>query len=230
MRAGATAALAAGAAEVRWAPRVPPHLIRRLYERDAMGIVDAEMIDDVGYALLARCESILAATAAHYGRVTCPRCRAPIAHRHAGDRAQVIRCGACGWATTWGAYHKTYQGKQLFGANAVSAFERYVEAFPRAATPRQRMLAIDHLIHAFHGTLTTTLGRPAAANLIDANLRDTIAFLDRLTFGEGSTPGVREARAAWQATRAEAARRYGHWRTPGEGQADDGVREAEPDA
>ena len=66
--------LARDLAEVRWAPRVNPSAIRRLYETDARGIVDAEQIDAVGYALYARCRSILRATEAQLGRVTCPRC------------------------------------------------------------------------------------------------------------------------------------------------------------
>jgi hypothetical protein len=49
-----------GLDEVRWAPRVNPSLIRRLYEADARGIVDDELFDDVGSALHARCQSILA--------------------------------------------------------------------------------------------------------------------------------------------------------------------------
>ena len=46
----------------RWAPRVRRSKIRRLYETDALGIYDDELIDDVGYALLARCRSFLAAS------------------------------------------------------------------------------------------------------------------------------------------------------------------------
>ena len=33
----------------RWAPRVPQDKVRRLYETDARGIYDDELIDDVGY-------------------------------------------------------------------------------------------------------------------------------------------------------------------------------------
>ena len=73
-----TEALAAGAAAVRWAPRVPRAAVRRLYETDALGIVDEVQIDAVGYALYARCRSILQVTAAHAGRVVCPRCAAPV--------------------------------------------------------------------------------------------------------------------------------------------------------
>ena len=176
----ALASLAAGASEVRWAPRVAPYKIRRLYETDALGLVDEEQIDDVGYALLARCESILEVTAAHrHGRIRCPRCRADV-RRH-GDptdpatRDEVIRCGACGWATTWRAYHQTYRGKRLFGANAVPAFAAFARDFTRAATPRQKMVAIDQLIHEVHRASTGAIGRPAVVNVIEGGVRDTIA-------------------------------------------------------
>ncbi|MBI5289694.1 MAG: hypothetical protein HY873_12045, partial [Chloroflexi bacterium] len=48
----------AGADEIQWARRVKPEVIRRLYTRDAKGIVDEELIDEVGYAMYARCHSI----------------------------------------------------------------------------------------------------------------------------------------------------------------------------
>jgi hypothetical protein len=54
---------------IEWASRVNPGAIRRLYETDARGIVDEEQIDDVGYALYWRCQSIIAATEAYDGRV-----------------------------------------------------------------------------------------------------------------------------------------------------------------
>ena len=44
-------------APIRWEPRVPKRKIRLLYETDAKGIYDEELIDDVGFALLARCQS-----------------------------------------------------------------------------------------------------------------------------------------------------------------------------
>jgi hypothetical protein len=84
---------------------VAPQRILRLYRTDALGIVDEEQIDDVGLALYVRCQSILRATAAHKGRVTCPHCEAMVLR--AGPRrtrGQWLRCAACKWATTWGAY------------------------------------------------------------------------------------------------------------------------------
>jgi hypothetical protein len=214
----APAALEAGARELRWAPRVPPHKIRRLYETDALGIVDEAQIDDVGYALLARCESILAVTEAHdAGRLRCPRCRAPVQRRGRATRreddAEVLRCGACGWATTARALRLTYRGKQLYGPKALPAFRAYAEAFPRAATPRQKLLAIDRLIHAVHGDLARgDVGRPVGVSVLEGDRAAVVRLLDDLAVGGASTPGLQEGRAAWEATKAEAARHSDAWR------------------
>lgn len=43
----------------KWAPRVPKALIARLYETSARNLLDDELVDEVGYALLVRCESML---------------------------------------------------------------------------------------------------------------------------------------------------------------------------
>jgi hypothetical protein len=52
-----------------WAPRVKPYLIRRLYESDDQGVLDTDLLDEVGWALYARCESFI--QAGKPGRVTC---------------------------------------------------------------------------------------------------------------------------------------------------------------
>ena len=51
-----------------WAERVAQRKIRRLYENDAKGIYDEALIDDVGYALFARCQSFITANEATKGR------------------------------------------------------------------------------------------------------------------------------------------------------------------
>ena len=200
------AGLAAGAAAVRWAPRVPPHKIRRLYETDARGIVDAEQIDAVGFALYARCQSIVRVTEAHHGRVPCPRCGASVPRPEpVRVRRQVLRCAACGWATTWGAYFATYRGKQLKGGSAIGAFREFAERFPLAGTPRARMLAIDRLLHAFHDELIGP-SRPAGVNLIEGSRSAVLDFLHTLTYGTGGEASLLNApgRGVEQARRAAA--------------------------
>ncbi len=84
-----------------WAPPLTQREIYRLYTTDARGITDEDLINDVGYGLYARCESILIATEAYRGRVACPRCTQAIYHNHAPD-AQLV-CSQCDWQKSWKA-------------------------------------------------------------------------------------------------------------------------------
>ena len=192
----------AGADEIRWARRVKPERIRRLYTLDAKGIVDEELIDDVGYAMYARCLSIRIATRAHAGRAECPRCREIVARADPDwktwTKEEPLVC-RCGWETTWGAYHKSYQGKQLHGGQAYPMFRDFIDRWPAARQPRDKMLAIDALIHACHGQFRSGMGRPAASNLIEGSMRENLALLNELAYGDASTPGVREVRERWKA-------------------------------
>ncbi|HUT33282.1 MAG TPA: hypothetical protein VNE39_07380, partial [Planctomycetota bacterium] len=150
-----------------WAPCVPQRLIRRLYETDAKGIYDDELIDEVGYALFARCESFITANRAVAGEPPCPLCGQTV------PRQEVLRC-PCGWELPWPDYFKTIQHKQLSGAEPVLAqFRDFVAKFPAARTPREKLLLIDRLIHGFHYYYKTQLPtRPVAVNLIEGRLRE----------------------------------------------------------
>jgi hypothetical protein len=190
-----------GIEEVQYARRVRPELIRRLYTLDAKGIVDEQLIDEVGYALYARCHSIRQATRAFFGKAMCPRCRSDVLRASADYRQwspeEPLVC-ACGWETTWGAYHKTYQRKQLFGGNAYRMFRAFIDRWPQARTPRDKMLAIDWLIHACHlDAQHPQHARPAACNVIEGTMSELIPFLDELAYGPASTEGLAEQRRAW---------------------------------
>jgi ribosomal protein S27AE len=180
----------------QWAPRVPQDKIRRLYETDARGIYDSDLLDEVGYALLSRCQSFIEANEAREGRVRCPRCAATVSHAAHPDT--VLHC-ACGWTLPWPVYFGSIQHVQLSGAEPVlEQFRAFVRAFPAARTPRQKMLTIDRLIHGFHTYLKTDRPtRPVAINLIEGRLNQVVAFLDGLAYSDRSTPGVAEQYRAW---------------------------------
>jgi ribosomal protein L37AE/L43A len=180
----------------QWAPRISQAKIRRLYAMDALGIHDQELIDDVGYALRARCQSFLEANEAMGGQALCPVCGHGVPHK--GNRDDILRCGNCGWELTWGEYFQTFQHKQLSGAEPVlELFRNFVRLFPFAQMPHEKMLLIDQLIHGFHWSLKRESTRPVAVNLIEGRLGEVIAFLDSLSYGEESTPGVKEKRDEW---------------------------------
>ncbi len=136
---------------VHWASRVNPVLIRRLYQTDARGIVDEELIDAVGFALYARCQSVLQATEAHAGRIICPECGSRVERDGVPWlKGAILDCASCGWHAPWEEYFKTYQHKHLVGGGAVGFHEEFVDRFRSATSPQEKMLAIDRLIHAYH--------------------------------------------------------------------------------
>jgi hypothetical protein len=180
-----------------WAGRVKQHLIRHLYENDAQGIHDEELANEVGLGLFLPCHSILTATEAHAGRAACSRCGAVVEHHW--DKGALMARTRCGWQTTWGAYFKTYQDKQLVGGGAVDAFKSFVETYPRANVYREKMLLIDRLLHAFHWELTQQYSRPAACNLIGGKLSEVVQLLDTLTYGESTPPEARQEYESWVA-------------------------------
>jgi hypothetical protein len=193
-----------GAAEVRWAPRLSHARIRRLYAMDALGIIDDELINHVGYALEARCRSILAVHDAQNGKVHCPRCALTERETlipHSQKPAEVLHCPMCGWHTTWAAYQETYRHKQLNAGGAKRAFEAFPHHFHQAIGPRQKMLAIDRLIHEFHYSLKDRPDAPtriAGVNLIEGTMTEVIALLDELAYGSGTSHEISAMGSEWR--------------------------------
>ncbi len=194
--------------KIRWAPKVQPAKVRRLYERDALGIVDDDLIDDVGLALHARCESIVRV---NDGQVQCPRCgtvfkvQRTYRERDKGEPPdnpeRVAPCPqpGCGWETTVGQWHQSWRHRELHAGWGLPPIREYAERYPLAATARARMLLIDQLLHAFHHDLRSPRPhRSVAHNLIEGNHRQALALLDALAYGDRSTPEMRQTYASWR--------------------------------
>ena len=78
-------------------------------------------------------------------------------------------------------------------------FRGFIDPWPEARTARDKMLAIDALIHACHGQFKGEMGRPAACNVIEGTARELVRFLDELAYGRDSTDGIAAARERWDA-------------------------------
>jgi hypothetical protein len=177
-----------GRAAIVWSPRVRKDQIARLYRSDANGFYDESLIDDVGFALYLRCRDIVTVKLARGDKLV----RCPVCDRRGtdtfiprnGDRAELLRCPACGWEIVWEEYLRAVQRKQLNPGGALSAFRRFISTWERNPNAREKMLAIDRLIHEFHHSWhpdPTLPTRPAACNLIAGRMKDIVQFLDDLT-------------------------------------------------
>jgi hypothetical protein len=171
-----------------WSPRVRPEKISRLYRNAARGLVDSDLIEDVGTTLFCRCASVLIVCDAAEGRVACDACGHNIAR--AGDlKDQTIRCGRCGWSIRWADYQKTYRHRELYAGGITDAVNAFMARWPRAPAPREKPLLIDRLIHVWHWASSRDhrFGRPAAVNLIEGSRKQVLELLSQLS---GSAPAV----------------------------------------
>ena len=74
-----------------------------------------------------------------------------------------------------------------------------MDTFPNVKEPAQKMLVIDGLIHGFHHFLGSgRTRRPVGIKLIDGHLEFVVDFLDKLSYGSGSTPGTQQTLQMWR--------------------------------
>ena len=180
-----------------WSPRLRKSQIARLYESVGRGILDEELIDDVGFSLLARAESILEAAEACGGRVSCPNCKTTIEHDDDGDNV-LLRCPSCNWECWWKTYHKTIKHKGLSAGGMKPFLEEFVQKFTKTRSHSRRLILIDTLIHRYHWETSTRAGRPGTSSLIEGKMSNIMPFLDGLNYGDQIPKEVETTREEWR--------------------------------
>ncbi len=166
---------------IRWAPMLRVDRLIRLYESDAAGMLDADLVEDVGWRLWERLSDVLRV---NRGDVRCPSCGADFHVLDAGTSLDDhATCPGCGWTVTVADYHASKRKRDLHGN--CPAYTAYVERFPKATTPKQRMMLIDGVLHELHLTAT---GDPS--NFAAPQLHRGLAVEDRgPPRGAGQRPG-----------------------------------------
>ena len=186
----------------QWTRRVSRRDIQRLYESDARGMRDEELLDQVHYAIYARvCDMFEVRAAQQYGRVKCRNCGAPIPQPYqmgARNKSNILKCEKCGWQVTCGEFYDSYTGASMLPGSVVDLFETYLARFPKARTPADKMLLVDWLIHQFH-LMEGVANGPVGKNVIQGTADQVRELIETLANGPGSTPGL-SSREEWQAT------------------------------
>jgi hypothetical protein len=201
-------------AEIEWAPKVSLSKIRLLYVREAQGICDDELIDEVGLGLYFRCKSILEYTeAVENGRVKCMRCarlgEETSINRESMKPAELLKCPVCSWQVQWRVYLKEAKrtSGNLHAGHAQAAFEKYTQTYPRCKRRQEKIVAIDQLIHEFHWLTmaedkAAEAWKPAGVNLLQGSTSQVISLLDELAYGNDAPPEVSEMRDWWLSQRS----------------------------
>jgi len=162
---------------IRWAKRLRPALLERLYRADARGLRDEELCEEVGSLLFARCETFRLVAASE---VECPACHAEF--RVATRGTTACPSDGCGWSTDAKRYAESVRRHYAHTGRALDAYDRFRLAWPRARRYGERIVLIDQLVHAFH--LDEKTGRPVksvASKLFEGNKKTVVRFLDALS-------------------------------------------------
>jgi ribosomal protein L37AE/L43A len=163
-------------AKIRWAPRLRPELLERLYRSDAQGFHDTELCDKVGTTLYCRCQTLLRV---HRDEVECPLCGTVF--RIARDQVSACPQEGCGWHTTGEAYAQSIRNHYASPGRALAAYALFCHKWETAAAYRVKLLLIDQLIHSFHLSEKGEPAKSVASKLLEGNKKAVVRFLDRLS-------------------------------------------------
>ncbi len=190
-----------------WSGKVSRRDIQRLYASEAQGLLDEDLLEKVMYTIHARvCDMFEVREAQQSGRVKCRRCGAPVPQPFwmgGGNKKRVLQCEQCGWQTTCGAFFESYTGKDMLPGSRTDLFQDFLDRFPAARTPPEKMLLLDWLIHAFH-VQSGVASRLVAMNVIQGSRDQLIEMLSMLA-GSDSRQVSKEA---WQAQDDNPIRRF----------------------
>lgn len=189
---------------IRWAAPLPAGKLVRLYEGNAVGVIDDDLLDDVGWRLWERLSDVGRVSS---GAVRCPDCGTTFQVRSPNREVDdTVTCPQGDWSVTPRAWHQSWEHRDLNGH--CPEFQRFVDRWPTARTTRDRMLLIDAVVHALHVSSRDDMsGNFAARNFIEGSRPKVVALLDELAYGPGSHI-AEAARLRWTAARDEYRQRY----------------------
>ena len=194
--------------KVQWARRVPLYKVRLLYESDSKGILDEDLLTEVGYGIYACCQDLLERAVAARGRVKCRNCDniiiRPLINGRFAD-SNILRCSLCGWEVACKDYHESLLRKRpALPYEPEEIFKEFAKQWPLASSSREKLLLIDRLIHEWH-IHYITVGWPLGTSVIQATARQMVDLLEGLAYGPDSSKGLEQTRMVWM-TRLKARR------------------------
>jgi hypothetical protein len=168
----------------RWSPKLSRQTVKRLYESDARGLEDEELVDEVGYTLYARClQGRDERRLIESGRLKCHSC----GEIHAVKGMAVpVEC-PCGQTYLFRDYMRSFRTDNMPSGAATAIFNGFVDKWPGAVGYAAKMRLVDGLIHEFHTNLNSGVkGRFVAVNLIEGTKKQISDLILSLAGGEGT--------------------------------------------
>jgi len=176
-----------------WGKMVNRGDLLKLYQDEAKGLLDEELLDEVGYTLYARCvQAKQARELMEKSRILCLHCGAVLdadcikvaGYTPFSKDNLPIHCD-CGYSYTYREYRRSCNAANMPGGRAAPIFERFAQKWPGCRDGAQKMMLIDWLIHECHVTLMSgEKGRSVCVNLIEGSKKQISDLIMQLAYGK----------------------------------------------
>lgn len=158
-----------------WCPKVSRNDLMRLYTKEAQGMLDEELLEEIGLTMYVRCKvSKEIYNLMEQGKIKCMECGSIL------SGSGELVCG-CGRKYTCHAYRKAYRENNMPRGAASAIFDQFTADWENAAAPQEKMRLIDNLIHEFHvSEISGMKGRPVGVNLIQGTKPQIVKLICEL--------------------------------------------------
>lgn len=177
----------------KWCKKTSRHDLYRLYVGESKGMLDENLLDDVGLSFYVRCQQAKEARECMAnGEIVCHHCNAvlkagrvsptgTVLIKPAGD-SLLINCN-CGHSYTYREYRRSFCAANMPAGRATPVFEHFREKWPTCKSTKDKMLLIDWLIHQCHTDLMSDLkGRSVCVNLIEGSKKQITELILKLAY------------------------------------------------
>lgn len=163
-----------------WTPALSPGKLRRLYRSSAGGMLDHDLLEDVGLLLYERCrQGVEEFALLRSGKLKCHHCGSVLLKE---EGLMVCRCG---YQYTFREYRNSFNDHHMPGGSALHIFSEFVKKWPGTQTDSQKMNLIDWMVHQCHISMFSGLRlRSVLKNLIDAPQKAAEKLILELAYGE----------------------------------------------
>lgn len=163
-----------------WAPALSSTQLRRLYRSSANGMLDHDLLEEVGIQLYVRCkQGIEEYRLLRSGKMKCHHCGSIL------PQEEGLMICQCGYQYTFKEYNNSFNNHRMPGGSALHIFSEFVEKWPGVHTDSLKMNLIDWMIHQCHINMYSGLKlRSVLKNLIDAPQKTAEKLVLELAYGD----------------------------------------------
>ena len=154
--------------------------LMKLYQSEAKGLINEDLLDEVGYTFYTRCtQAKQARELMEQGKMLCLHCGAVLSD-------DIVKIGGytpfsksnlpvscdCGYSYTYREYRRCCNAANMPGGRATPIFEHFAQKWPSCKDTAQKMMLIDWLVHECHVTLMSGIaGRSVCINFIEGTTK-----------------------------------------------------------